>query len=60
MQIFQEGVEKVMNDIKLREFLKQLADATESLQSSENTKILEKSDSEDITKNKKMICLNLK
>ena len=60
MQIFQEGVEKVMNDIKLREFLKQLADATESLQSSENTKILEKSDSEDITKIKEMICLNLK
>ena len=27
VQIFQEGVEKVMNDIKLREFLKQLADA---------------------------------
>ena len=53
VQIFQEGVEKVMNDIKLREFLKQLADATESLQSSENTKILEKSDSEDITKNKR-------
>ena len=60
MQIFQEGVEKVMNDIKLREFLKQLADATESLQSSENTKILEKVIVKILLKIKEMICLNLK